>query len=88
MIGKRKYLVWMGHRQASLVQRIEGVACAFVDQTAIDIEQCFVFFLGYDVIVPDFVEQRPHLVIAPLAPARFFRRGKVLRENHCDFRSL
>ena len=62
VIGKRKDLVGMRHRQAALVQRVEGVAGAFVDETAIDVEQRLVFLLGDDVIVPDLVEERFHLV--------------------------
>src|ERR1700757_1996509 len=38
MIGKRKDLVRVGGRQASLVQGVERVPRAFVNETAIDVE--------------------------------------------------
>ena len=62
VIGKGKDLVRMRHRQAALMQRIEGVAGAFVNETTIDVEQRLVFFLRDDVGVPHLVEKRPHLV--------------------------
>ena len=62
VIGKRKDLVRMRDRQATLVQSVECVARAFVDQAAIDIEQRLVFLLRDDVTVPNLVEQRLHLI--------------------------
>ena len=62
VIGERKDLVGMRHRQAALVQRVEGVSGAFVDETAIDVKQRLVFLLSDDVTVPDLVEERFHFV--------------------------
>ena len=62
VIGEGKDLLRMRHRQTALMQRIEGVPGTFVDETAVDVEQRLVFLLRDDVSVPDFVEERFHLV--------------------------
>src|SRR5215467_9957637 len=46
VIGKCKDLVRVSDRQSSLVQRIERMPRAFVNKTAVDVEQRLVLLLG------------------------------------------
>jgi|SRR6185437_2771397 hypothetical protein len=60
MVGKSENLVRVRNCEAALMQGIERVPRPFMNETAVDVEQGFVFLLHDDVTVPDFVEQRLH----------------------------